>query len=864
MAGSRMKEVLEGREGNYLIPFFWQYGGGAERIREEMDAVCRAGIRAVCVESRVHPDFLGPGWWQDMDVIMDEAVRRGMRVWVLDDAHFPTGWANGAAAENPWAGKRYLDCTHIDAVGPLAGHGFLVGPETGEELIAVTAGRKGEDGHSLSELVDLTDRVSDGMLFWDVPEGVWTVNVIRTTDRSTGRKGYLNLIDRDAAELLLRTVYEPHYAHYGKFFGKEFAGFFSDEPEIGNVLSEYGHDARIGLPRAALPWCGELRKRLERAFGPDFAVCLTGLWERTDTGYREARYRFMDAVTELYGKNFSGQIGGWCRARGVEYIGHVIEDNGCHSRLGLGTGHFFRALGGQDMSGIDVVLQQIRPGLEEGGFYNIGGKGQYDGRFFHYGLARMGVSLAYLDPKKRGRTMCEIFGAYGWTEGLKLMKWLADHMLVRGVNHFVPHAFSMKPFPDQDCPPHFYAHGLNPQYPYFQRLCAYMNRVSHLLQGGKPVSEAAVFYHAGAEWMGARDGFEVPGRTLSRHQISYLVLPEDALLAGEIADGALRTPAGECRLLVFPYCEYLPDGILDWCDRALEKGLRIVMDKRLPCYAGTGQPYRDPGITAAEDLDAFLDAAHPGELWLDAVCPGLRYYHYRQAGESYFLFFNEAVTETVDTKARLPLSGPAEGALYRYDAFENRLYRLPEEKEGAGVLRLRLVPGEAAVFCRADGAEGFPLWDSAPRREVLSVGGPWRIRRIRYDGKEFPAEEADRLFDRTGPEGDPRFSGRICYETDFDGGTLSECGEDLVLDCDEVWETMEVWLNGKPLGVRICAPYTLPVSAEALLPGRNHLRIDVCNTLVHALRDPMSATMPVEPSGLLGPVRFLGGNGHVL
>ena len=40
--------------------------------------------------------------------------------------------------------------------------------------------------------------------------------------------------------------------------------------------------------------------------------------------------------------------------------------------------------------------------------------------------------------------MCEIFGAYGWMEGTKLMKWLVDHMLVRGINWLVPHAFSPK------------------------------------------------------------------------------------------------------------------------------------------------------------------------------------------------------------------------------------------------------------------------------------------------------------------------------------------------------------------------------------------------------------------------------------
>mgnify|MGYP000396982990 FL=1 len=120
------------------------------------------------------------------------------------------------------------------------------------------------------------------------------------------------------------------------------------------------------------------------------------------------------------------------------------------------------------MAGIDVVLQQIRPGLDDCKFHSVGGNLGYHGELYHYALAKLAASLAHMDSKKKGRALCEVFGAYGWAEGLKLMKWLLDHMLVNGINYFVPHAFSMKDFPDPDCPPHFYARGMNPQFPYLK------------------------------------------------------------------------------------------------------------------------------------------------------------------------------------------------------------------------------------------------------------------------------------------------------------------------------------------------------------------------------------------------------------
>ncbi|WP_455616396.1 hypothetical protein [Eisenbergiella sp.] len=133
----RLQEVLRGEEGNYILPFFWQHGESEEKLREMMGAVQDSGIGAVCVESRPHPDFAGPGWWRDMDVIMDEARKRGMRVWVLDDAHFPSGYCNGRVEENSIYAKRYLDHYTVDAVGPQAGTSFLISLEEGEELLGV-------------------------------------------------------------------------------------------------------------------------------------------------------------------------------------------------------------------------------------------------------------------------------------------------------------------------------------------------------------------------------------------------------------------------------------------------------------------------------------------------------------------------------------------------------------------------------------------------------------------------------------------------------------------------------------------------------------------------------------------------------
>ena len=65
--------LLAGESDNHILPFFWQHGEDEATLRELMAAIDGANCKAVCVESRPHPDFCGPKWWADMDVILDEA-----------------------------------------------------------------------------------------------------------------------------------------------------------------------------------------------------------------------------------------------------------------------------------------------------------------------------------------------------------------------------------------------------------------------------------------------------------------------------------------------------------------------------------------------------------------------------------------------------------------------------------------------------------------------------------------------------------------------------------------------------------------------------------------------------------------------
>ena len=95
----RLEQLLRGESSSHILPFLWLKGEENETIGRELDQIEECGIREVCLESRPHPDFCGPGWWKNLDYICSEASRRKMKLWILDDRKFPTGYANGGFAK---------------------------------------------------------------------------------------------------------------------------------------------------------------------------------------------------------------------------------------------------------------------------------------------------------------------------------------------------------------------------------------------------------------------------------------------------------------------------------------------------------------------------------------------------------------------------------------------------------------------------------------------------------------------------------------------------------------------------------------------------------------------------------------------
>ncbi len=894
----------------HILPFLWLKGEGNELIEEELERIADCGIREVCLESRPHPDFCGPLWWENLDFILPRARSRGMRVWLLDDKKFPTGYANGGYERQPDRSKVYLAERHMDICGPCREGAVLVKNFIGREgrLLGILAAPK-PDGETLAVsaggILDLTDRYHEnGFVYFDLPEGAYRLFVLFTTRKGGGRENYMNLIEESSVRVLIDEVYEKHYERYREYFGNTIAGFFSDEPELGNVKG-YPFDNTLGKKDVRLPWSRALEEELREAWGGEFLVNLPALWYDRGQETTAIRWTYMDKMTNLVGRCFSGQVGRWCREHGVEYIGHIIEDDNAHTRMGCSVGHYFREMAGQHMAGIDVVHHQIVPGFTEKIHQWIAGDS--DGEFFHFGLAKLAVSAAHIQENKKGRSLCEIFGNYGWAEGNSLMKWLTNHMLVRGINHFTPHAFSMS-YPDPDCPPHFYARGNHPGFACFRKLMGYMERGAEFISRGERVVDAAVLYHAEAEWCAGEAGlFQKPGRVLMECQMDYDVIPCDVLCRekASVEKGLLKIGSAVYPCVVLPRSVYLERKAAEFLAWGAKQGLKVFVLGEKPGLDTSGEALPEEFLKSAERVElkslgtrvrSLEEALRVPRLEIRPEAgvkakdiAGLRSLVLEQEDALAVMLFLENVSGAVSVRLRPREAsgelhtGLASGELHPGEVSEGLhsveasedlhpgevsvrdtprgsfrgvvtgydlwnldavSYELPEEG-----FPLRMEPGEA-VFLRfwREGAGGPVSPRPVPRLETSSpLAISWHVQ---AGEEELILKGGEPLPNLNGPEYFPAFTGVFRYQGTFVHKPGD--GRKYLLSIPEASDSVRVVLNHKDLGWQAGFPARVDIT-EALSEGENLLMLEVANTPVWQLRDGASTHLALQATGITRP-----------
>lgn len=693
-------------------PLFWLHGDESrERLEMYLERVAESGNGGFTAESRPHRDWLGPTWFRDLEICLAAAKKHDLQMWIFDEKWWPSQMIGGKVP--PKYATKVLVGEAIDAPG---GKLFEAEGYGGQRYVAAVAGKVAHgDAIDGASLVDLAPFVRDGKLRWPAPAGAW--KVMKFTHKQGPGLGQGNSLSidgasQDSTDYFMQTVYQPHWNHFQADFGKTIPGFFYDEPE---TRGDWGTELNKVLAEWKVDWKLAYVAHKFKLAGEDHAA---------------ARFQYLDAFAEAWGRTLYGTMSRWCREHRVKSMGHFMEHGYLYVHPEFCAGDMMRLQKYSDMGGIDLVCQQMYPGQRPRDIYQT---------------PKLGSSITHVYGKDDDVTMCEMFGAYGQDITYSQMKWLTDQMQVRGVNFMIPHSFNPRAPRDTDCPPYFYNGGFEPRYPLYRVYADYTSRLALLLSGGRHVSPVAILFAGNLQRVGRMTTPEDITSSLQDALFDCDWLPMEVFTSDQctIESKAVRLHQERYRVLVVPPVETIPYETLKRVKEFYDAGGVVVGCGFLPTRSATiGKTSADiaalraavwgdkakPGTAACRTNPAggraYLLAEKPTPQEIAAALTGdagvvptlqvlqgdtgnwLHVLHRVKCGRDVFFVANQ---NHEGRARRFRFRATAAGYPEAWDAMRNEILAVPFERKGAAVeFDLALEPNESVLLVFQEGVRSLP------------------------------------------------------------------------------------------------------------------------------------------------------------
>jgi hypothetical protein len=548
-----------------------------ETVKHDLDTMRSLGFHAVTVQYGYGSDrvYLSPEYFSFFRQFVMEAKQRNLRVWIVDDAGYPSGFAGGKfSTEHPELRMQAL----VPTMTPVAA-GQTFDLAVGADTVAATAVRKG-DGATRPV------PIADGHAHWVAPaEDGWNVIVVQHAFRTSptrsdtnpkrvkdGSQSLEDYLDPEATAQYLAFTHEAYKKAVGDEFGRTVLGFRGDEPDYSI---------------AGLPWTPKFFERFEAKKGYDIrpyvAVFLQGRDAVLTPQQLRARADYYDVFADLFRDGFFKPQADWCAANGLEYQVHLNHEE-MQLQLAHSEGDFFRDMRFVQVPGIDSIWHQIWTDTVSD-------------------FPRFASSAAHVYGHPRAFT--ESFAAYRPEPDITMARYILNEQFVRGVNLVETMYFPASSTPAREGgPPHGGPSALMRD-PGFPVLMQYTSRLSYLMSQGHPAAEVALLLPAESLWTGdarADDTFVSTERALSEHQVDFDIVDEDAI--GSLlktAPGAFVSASGNRYLTVLvPHADLLPGAVVERLHRFAEGGGNVVFLGAPPSFVAGRDDLKARKVNAAD------------------------------------------------------------------------------------------------------------------------------------------------------------------------------------------------------------------------------------------------------------------------
>jgi hypothetical protein len=612
-------------------PYFGMNGAVTiESLAHDLDTMKSLGFHAVTAQAGggMTTTYLTPEYFAFFKQFAEEAKKRDMKVWIVDDIGYPSGFAGGYfTKEKP---ELRMQALSIGQRLPVKAGETLNQAVVPATVAAVAVSATGER---------VPVPISGGNIAWTAPAGGnWTVMVVehvfRTSptrsdanpthakDASNSLEDYMN---PEATAAYLEYTHQGYYNAMPEMFGTTILGFRGDEPDYSiaglpwtpkffdTFQQVKGYDIRPYLgalllsqgggrvrPPAASPGAAAAPQS-DPAFipaGPPMPPA-----KLTDAELR-AKADYYDVFSQMFRDGFFKPQGLWCAAHGVEYQVHLNHEE-MEMDLTRSEGDFERDMKYVEEPGIDSIWHQIWTDTVSD-------------------FPRLASSAAHVYGHPRAFT--ETFAAYRPEPDVTMARYILNEEVVRGVNvietMFYPATSPADAFgPPADAataataattgaaaPPRRPRGGPSAlmRDPGWPALMQYLQRLTYVMSMGRPAAAVALYIPSSSMWLGdaASDtAFVSSERMLAERQIDFDIINQDALATDlKAGPGYLESMSGNrYHAVIVPSAAVLTQTELDRLKALAKGGGNVLFLGRTPSLI-EGKTMLDARAATAADF----------------------------------------------------------------------------------------------------------------------------------------------------------------------------------------------------------------------------------------------------------------------
>lgn len=611
----QLKKAFKQPSSYYSNSVTWGWNGAMSRevIARDLESLHARGFSAVTIEAgyRMPAEYLSDSWFKLIRIAVEEAKKRDMHIWIIDEGKYPSGFAGGKfSKERPDLRMQGLVVYERINVSPWQ----TVSKKLSAPFVSAVA-------LNLTDSSSQVIAVRSGEINWTAAKDNWQILLVqpqfktavtRASNNPTGGKDttnalcdYLNPV---AVKQFIDFTHEQYKKYIGDEFGKTVLGFRGDEPDF-----------------AYIPWTPKMLTEFQQRKGYDIQPYLASFFLKNSTDeQRRAKADYWDVWSDLFGETFFKLQADWCSANNLEYMVHLNHDD---AMIGLvkSEGDFFKDFRTVQIPGIDVIWHQIWPGLVAD-------------------FPKFASSAAHLFG--RPRAFSESFAAFDPAPDIVQARWILNHQLVRGINLF-EFMFFNSTSENKGGARGYMADKL------FPSLMTYVNRSSFLLAQGVPAANIAVYFPTTSLWLGYNESenssFRLAQQLLtSQHDFDFIDEFSLTTLSRLNKNVFVNKSGQEYKTIIVPSIKALSKAAYNRLKEFVHSGGKVIFIGELPSIINDNNFLKAEAslnfdwVMQKSDSSMNAISSLPSDIILDQPCASLTYLHRRWNDADMFFFFNES------------------------------------------------------------------------------------------------------------------------------------------------------------------------------------------------------------------------------